>query len=144
MNVNRVDGAPATPGTFARFNGSPFFINHMPDLIGVRDRKYLDATATHRNRGPEDIARYGILVNSADDGAIGSHKFKSDAVRKIPSRNSDDAMYALAQYVYALQPPPNPNPRGELTVRGEQVFGRSGCASCHTPPLYTNNKLVDG
>ena len=27
-----------------------------------------------------------------------------------------------------------------------QVFEREGCASCHTPPLYTNNKLtpVDG
>ena len=73
------------PGTFPRFNGSPFFINHMPDLIGVKDRKYLDATATHRNRGPEDIARYGILVTDADDGAIGPHTFKSEAVRKLPS-----------------------------------------------------------
>jgi hypothetical protein len=34
----------------------------LPDgsivLIGVKDLRYLDATATHRNRGPEDIARY--------------------------------------------------------------------------------------
>ncbi|MEO8678417.1 MAG: hypothetical protein ABI665_05180 [Vicinamibacterales bacterium] len=138
----RIDGAPATSGTFSRFNGSPFFINHMPDLIGVRDRKYLDATATHRNRGPEDIARYGILVNTADDGAIGSYRFQSDAVRTVQSRNSDDAMYALGKYLYALQPPPNPNPRNDLSARGEQVFARSGCAACHTPPLYTNNKLV--
>lgn len=138
----RIDGPPEIPGTFSRFNGSPFFINHIPDLIGVKDRKYLDATATHRNRGPEDIARYGILVNDADDGAIGPHTFKSEAVRRLPSRHSDDAMYALGKYVYALQPPPNPNPKSALTARGEDVFARSGCTSCHTPPLYTNNKLV--
>jgi hypothetical protein len=50
------------PSTFPRFNGSPWYTNHMPDLIGVKDRTYLDSTATHRNREPEDIARYAILV----------------------------------------------------------------------------------
>ncbi len=25
---------------------------------------------------------------------------------------------------------------------GERVFRQQGCASCHTPPLYTSNKLV--
>src|SRR5262249_34437393 len=51
------DGAP--PGTmFARFNGSPFFGTRMADLRGIRDRAYLDTTATHLNRGPEDLARY--------------------------------------------------------------------------------------
>ena len=138
----RIDGLPTAPGTFTRFNGSPYFTNHMPDLIGVRDRRYLDATATHRNRGPEDIARYGILVTDADDGAVGPHVFEPEHVRKLHSRHSDDAMYAIGKYVYALEPPKNPNRPGELTARGQQVFTRSGCASCHTPPIYTNNKLV--
>jgi hypothetical protein len=26
--------------------------------------------------------------------------------------------------------------------RGQKVFEREGCATCHTPPLYTNNKLT--
>jgi hypothetical protein len=26
--------------------------------------------------------------------------------------------------------------------RGRKIFQREGCASCHTPPLYTNNKLI--
>lgn len=138
----RVDGPPTAPGTFPRFNGSPYFTNHMPDLIGVKDRKYLDATATHRNRGPEDIARYGILVTDADDGAIGPHTFKSAAERKLHTRHSDDAMYALGKYIYSLEPPLNPNRPDDQTKRGEQIFARSGCASCHTPPTYTNNKLV--
>jgi hypothetical protein len=25
---------------------------------------------------------------------------------------------------------------------GETIFQREGCVSCHTPPLYTNNKLI--
>jgi hypothetical protein len=137
-----IDGSPTTPSTFARFNGSPFFTNHIPDLIGVADRKYLDATATHRNRGPEDIARYAILVTDADDGAIGPYTFKSEAERRLRSRHSDDAMFALGKYIYALKPPANPNRPSELSARGEQVFARSGCGTCHTPPLYTNNKLV--
>src|SRR5262249_31977847 len=41
--LDRIDGTPTAPSTFSRFNGSPYFTNHMPDLIGVRDRKYLDA-----------------------------------------------------------------------------------------------------
>jgi hypothetical protein len=129
-------------GTFPRFNGSPWFTNHMPDLIGVKDRTYLDATATHRNRGPEDIARYGILVTDADDGAIGTHKFRTDIQRRLRTRHSDDAMYAIGRFVYAAQPPRNPNQPSEASARGEQVFARSGCGNCHTPPLYTNNKLV--
>jgi len=139
--VGHVDGEPFL-GTFVRFNASPWFTTKIPDLIGVKDRRYLDATATHRNRGPEDIARYGILVAVAEDGAIGPHTFVPAANRALRYRNSDEAMLALGKYIYSLQPPPNPNQPNALTARGEQVFARSGCAGCHTPPLYTNNRLV--
>src|SRR5262249_21971355 len=42
--------------------------------------------------------------------------------------------------------PPNPNRVDALAERGQKVFERAGCAMCHTPPLYTSNKLtpVDG
>ena len=139
--VGRVDGE-AFLGTFVRFNASPWFTTRIVDLIGVKDRRYLDATATHRNRGPEDIARYGILVSVAEDGAIGPHTFLPAVNRALRYRNSDEAMLALGKYIYSLQPPPNPNRPNDLTTRGEQVFARAGCASCHTPPLYTNNRLV--
>jgi hypothetical protein len=29
-----------------------------------------------------------------------------------------------------------------LAERGQKIFEREGCALCHTPPLYTNNKLT--
>jgi CxxC motif-containing protein (DUF1111 family) len=48
----------------------------------------------------------------------------------------------LARYLYSLKPPPNPNRFGTLAARGQKVFAEQGCASCHTPPLYTNNKLT--
>ncbi len=40
------------------------------------------------------------------------------------------------------QPPPNPNKFDSLAVRGQAVFDRERCGTCHTPPLYTNNKLT--
>jgi hypothetical protein len=29
-------------GTFARFNGSPFYMTRIPDLVGISGRKYID------------------------------------------------------------------------------------------------------
>lgn len=135
------DVAPIV-GTFARFNGSPYYINKFQDLIGVKDHRYLDATGTHKNRGPADIARYGILVQYADDGAVGNYRFQSTAERRLRGRPPDEAMFALGTYLYSLEPPPNPNPFDDLAKSGQRVFTETGCAACHTPPLYTNNKLI--
>jgi len=139
--IDEVDGFPL-PGTFARFNGSPYFITKIPDLIGVKDRAYLDATGTHSNRGPEDIARYGALVAYADDGAIGTHKFLTEEERRLRFRFSDEALYALGKFIYSLEPPPNPNRFDATAERGKKVFEQQGCVACPTPPLYTNNKLI--
>lgn len=134
-------GAP-TGTTFPRFNGSPLFITRMADLNGVKDRRYLDATATHANRGPEDIARYGILVEFADSGRFGAHEFTTEMNTRLVVRPPDEAMYALGLYLYSLEPPKSPHPFDELARRGQQVFEAEGCDECHTPPVYTNNKLV--
>ena len=52
----------------------------------------------------------------------------------------------MALFLYSLQPPSNPHTVDALARRGQKVFRQQGCAGCHTPPLYTNNKLtpVDG
>ena len=139
--IGEVDGFPQQ-STFARFNGSPYFITKIPDLIGIKDRRYIDHTGTHVNRGPEDIARYAILVSVADDGAIGTHRFFTERQRKLDFRFSDEAVYALGKFVYSLEPPANPNKLDAISRRGKKVFEREGCAMCHTPPLYTNNMLI--
>lgn len=134
-------GAP--PGTtFNRFNGSPLYTTRMADLRGIKDRRYLDATATHRNRGPEDIARYGILVEFADNGVFGTHRMVPEAPQRLRKRPPDEAMYAMGLYLYSLEPAKSPYPFDELAQRGQKIFETENCMQCHTPPLYTNNKLV--
>ncbi len=136
------DVSRAIPGTFPRFNGSPYYTTRIPDLIGIKDRKYLDATGTHLNRGPADIARYAALITTADDGEIGPYKFYTEEQRRLTFRFLDEALYALGLYIYSLKPPPNPNKFDALARQGQRIFEREGCATCHTPPLYTNNKLI--
>src|SRR5262249_51500848 len=73
---------------------------------------------------------------------FGPHKILADRQRRIEWRVSDEALYALALYIYSLKPPPNPHRSDEKARAGQKLFEREGCAGCHTPPLYTNNKLT--
>jgi hypothetical protein len=132
----------APPGTFARFNGSPYYMTKVPDLIGIKDRTYIDHTGTHRLRGAADVMRYAALVSCCDVADFGSHRILPDAQRKIAYRMPDELLFGLAQYLLSLEPPPNPHAGDPRAAAGRDVFQREGCASCHTPPLYTNNKLT--
>jgi hypothetical protein len=114
----------------------------FPDLIGIKDRKYLDHTATHLHRGIGDLMRYAALVSFADSVDFGSYHVLSPGTKRVQARLSDEALYALATYIYSLEPPPNPNPHNEKATAGERIFSRERCTRCHTPPLYTNNKLT--
>jgi hypothetical protein len=135
-------GASNPPGTFARFNGSPYYPTQVPDLIGIKDRKFIDHTATHQLRGPADVMRYAALVGCCDSADFGPHRFLTDAQRKILYKIPDHQAFALAQYIFALEPPKNPNLADPRATAGKQIFEREGCVNCHTPPLYTNNKLT--
>jgi mono/diheme cytochrome c family protein len=130
------------PGLFPRWNGSAYFPTKIPDLIGLKDRKYIDHTATHQHRGPGDVMRYAALVTYSDSSDFGPHRMLSDAQRVIPARASDEALYALTLYLYSLQPPANPFAADARVAGGQAIFTREGCGGCHTPPLYTNNKVT--
>lgn len=142
------------PGVLVRQGTSLFSPPAIPDLIGLRDRKYLDKTGLGRHRGVADIMRYaamnqtldvlgnyGGFVPAAEDGRTLAPPGKGE-FNGAGDRYSDAQLFALAQFIYSLAPPPNPNPRDARAARGEAVFAASGCARCHTPPLYTANKLV--
>lgn len=139
-------------GVIARHGTSPFYPSQIPDLIGVKDRKYLDHTGLQLHRSIADMMRYSALNQGADflssyGGFIpGARDFRTLPDASTRSRYSDEQLYALSLYLYSLKPPANPNKFDALARRGQQVFKREGCAVCHTPPLYTNNKLtpVDG
>ncbi len=92
----------ARQGGITRWNGSPLFPAKVPDLIGIKDRKYIDHTATHLNRGIADIMRYAALVTSAEATEFGPHQMMGKNTRRTGLRVSDEALYALALYLYSL------------------------------------------
>jgi hypothetical protein len=132
------------PGAISRFGTSPFYPPQVPDLIGVKDRRYLDHTGLMRHRTVEDLMRYSA-INQGGDVLDRFGDFTPLGTYPDPrnlARYSDENLFALVMYLYSLKPPPNPNKFGPLAERGHKIFIREGCVMCHTPPLYTNNKLT--
>jgi hypothetical protein len=119
--------------------GSGLFPTKVLDLNGVRDRKYLNHTATHVNRGVADIMRYAWTVECCNAERFGSYQMRPDMPR---SRPSDEVVFALATYIYSLEASPSPFRSDPRAADGKKIFDREGCVACHTPPLYTNNKLT--
>jgi hypothetical protein len=140
--------AAIPPGVIARQGSSPFYPPQVPDLIGVKELKYLDHTGLQSHRSIADIMRYSALNQGADLlASYGGFIPGARDLRTLPDpstqrRYSDEQLYALALYLYSLKPPANPNKFDAAAARGRKVFRREGCAACHTPPLYTNNKLT--
>ena len=136
------------PGVLARHGSSPLHPVQVPDLIGVKDRRYLDRTGLVRHREIGDLMRYGALNQDGDLlTRYGDFRPLERVFGRLPDpatlgRYSDEQLYALALYIYSLKPPLNPNKFDALARRGQKIFDREGCAGCHTPPLYTNNKLT--
>jgi len=143
--------AAIPPGVIPRHRTTPFLPVQVPDLIGVQDRKYLDRTGLQQHRGIVDLMRYAALNSGGDNladfaGFVPVAMYTPDGKlpppESGPSRWGDPELYALALYIYSLKPPENPNPFDETAARGQEVFQAEGCGGCHTPPLYTNNKLT--
>jgi hypothetical protein len=133
------------PGVIARHGTSYMSPAQVPDLIGVKDRRYLDHTGLARHRSIADLMRYAATNQDTDMLAQYVGGFIPAGTRPAPEtleRYSDEQLYALALYVYSLEPPPNPTQPSDLSRHGSKIFQREGCANCHTPPLYTNNKLT--
>ena len=149
--TNVLEAVPA--GVNPRHRASPLYPVQIPDLIGVKDRRYLDRTGLQQHRSAADLMRYAAMnrgILDGGDGVANHHGFipgdppKFDRLPDPASRSrySDEQLYALALYLYSLKPPPNPNPLSGVAVEGQRVFAREGCSTCHTPPLYTNNQLT--
>jgi hypothetical protein len=135
-------------GVIARQGTSALSPVQIPDLIGVKERKYLDHTGLLIQRSIADMMRYAAVNQGADNlASYGGFIPSARDFRTLPDpasqrRYSDEQLYALALYIYALEPPANPNAFDALAARGQKIFRQQGCATCHTPPLYTNNKLT--
>lgn len=132
------------PGVAMRSGFSYLDPPKIADLIGVRYRHFLDLTARLVHRSAADIARYGSMCWASNYFFSKDSSISAAAINAVSGsmRYSDSQAYAFATYVYSLQPPHNPNRPSERTRVGESIFNREGCPACHTPPLYTNNKIL--
>ena len=133
------------PGVLARHGTSDSAPSKVPSLIGLQDIKYLDSTGLMRHESIGDLMRYAAANYGLDVMAhYGDFQPSPDSngFAEPGTRFSDEQLYALGLYIYSLRPPPNPNPLNEEARRGQQIFQQQGCVRCHTPPLYTNNKLT--
>lgn len=143
--------ASMPPGVLPRIARSFTHPVQIPSLIGVKDRRYLDWTGLRQHRDTGDLMRYasftadmdaliqyGDFIPAADTRGI--HGRLPDAAKR--QRWSDEQLYALALYLESLEPPENPNKPDDLSRKGKSVFESEGCGTCHTPPIYTNNKLT--
>ncbi len=99
---------------FVRQRSSVLYPPQIPDLIGVKDRHYLDRNGLQQHRGIVDMMRYAALNQGADNLAsyVGFVPAAADlktlpAPDKLkpplaqPDRYSDEQLYALALYVYS-------------------------------------------
>ena len=143
------------PGVMIRHGSNFNQPASIPDLIGIKDRKYLDRTGLMMHRNIGDIMRYAAfnqtldMLNSYNGFIPAGIDFKTlpepgkSNFLGTNQRYSEMQLFALGQYLYTLKPPPNPNlsPK-EMVMKGKLIFEREDCGTCHTPPLYTSNLLI--
>ena len=136
------------PSVMPRQRSSLYYPVRVPDLIGVEHRRYLDASGLVRHRSIGDLMRYAALNQGADGlSSFAGMRPESPDGKSLPAlsgftRYSDEQLYALALYLYSLEPPANPNVFDEAAAGGQRVFERESCGRCHPAPLYTNNRLL--
>jgi hypothetical protein len=136
-------------GVHARTNTSLLYPVKIANLIGIKDQKFFDRTGTARQRGIADLMKYcGAIADVSDalteyaPGPEGTMHLANMGLGQGIKRTPDALLYALALYLYSLEPPPNPNRMDAVAKHGQQVFAAQGCARCHTPPYYTSGKLT--
>jgi hypothetical protein len=140
--ISAMQGA-RLPGVLSRPHGNPYYQTKIPDLNNLQFSRYMDATATHRLRGPEDVARYAAFISGIDPMEFGQYKILKPHQRQIRFRYADEVLYAIGVYLMSLKPPKNPDTApAALIERGRQVFARGTCITCHVPPNYTSGKLT--
>ncbi len=147
------------PGMMVRQGSGMTVPLTIPSLMGIRDIKYMDHTGLMKHENIGDLMRYAAFNQGLDmftayngyvpmNGFDNQEQLREDKKWSHPfgyqrGRYSDAQLYALAKYLYSLESPKNPEvfPE-EMLSRGEEIFAREGCVTCHTPPLFTNNKLI--
>ena len=114
----------------------------IPDLIGVKNRRYLDRTGLVQHRGIGDLMRYAALNNEMDFlSKFGDFIPRGQNYRTLPDpstqlRYSDEQLYALSLYLYSLKATAKSEPAERLDTPGRENIQRKLRRLPHTTLLY--------
>jgi cytochrome c peroxidase len=128
-----------------------------------RDRAaHFNILKNSKNKTVQLLRNTPSLFNAADTAPYGwdgrNATIQAQALEAILNRlemngtgATNEQLDALASFVNSLRPPVSAYDRfvnGDLTalsddaIRGMDIFlGKGTCATCHTPPLFTNNQI---
>ena len=146
--------AGVPPGVIVRQGTSLFAPPAIPDLIGIRDRKYLDKTGLGRHRGVADIMRYAAMNQSLDvlgnyGGFVPPRPTRGRFRRRGRAPSRDRQIVTPTRSFTRSRSSSTRCRRRRIRIRStrrrnaaRRCSTGSGCARCHTPPLYTANQLV--
>jgi hypothetical protein len=120
----------------------------------VKERRYLDRTGLQKHRSIADLMRYAALNQGADDlasydGFVPAEFLYSTARLTRPIRSRSVAATATSSSTHSRCTCTHCSRRQILTrcefarrARQERSSKTRAAPVCHTPPLYTNNKLT--
>ena len=110
----------------------------VPDLIGVKEIRYLDHTGMVRQRSIGDLMRYSALDQDAQLGARYGDFIPAKGFPFLgtPSRYSDEQLYALALYVTRssrrrIRTGPTRWLSEGASIRARRLWGLSHAAALH-------------
>ena len=141
--MNLIAAGEAIPaGVTARSNTSIFLPPQIPDLIGVEERRYLDHTGLVRQRKIGDLMRYCLAgAGCFRTGSIWRRsRERAEGPQRALQRRAIICARALSVFAPSTEESEPLRRRGERAEK--EIFERAGCAACHAPPFYTNNKLI--
>ena len=132
-------GEEIPPGVTARANTSMILPPQIADLIGVATPLPgpYRADPQSRDRRPDAIQFAG-----AGHVLAGPLRFRAGtggrAVRALQRRTAI-RFGAVPAFAASAK---DPHRFDTAAARGRSLFTREKCNACHTPPLYTNNRLI--
>ena len=88
------------------------------------------------NEGLDTLAHYGDFQPS-----LTTTVFSAEAGTRYSDEHVACSTPLPSTSASSSSPHPTPNPFDAQARRGQKIFTAQGCPACHTPPLYTNNKL---
>lgn len=143
------------PGVMIRHGSNFEAPANIPDLIGIKDRTFMDYTGLMMHESIGDLMRYAAFNQTLDMlSSYGGYIPSGIRHKKLPKagegrfvgtrdRYSEAQLFALGKFLYSLEVPESPHQPDSVTYeQGRMLFITEGCVTCHTPPFYTSNKIT--